>query len=288
MKKAADCSPKPPSGPHGSRRRLRASSPRGSDCASRRTPSSRGAATRSARARPDDKLRGVSRDVPRKEYCRGFAFSRRELRPRFASCPPSSMKRAQGMPGARCTRGLACSLRSTKNTHEHTGSAEAVRHPLRSGFTAYIALSSGNGLSCPRHPRDAKHHRELDASVGAPGPRDFAVRKCAVRLPARPRPPHPASYVRDDRETPLWWRRDAHRIHDFLFLKSRISLRPDRLDRACEFRDIWVGVSEQTRGPSGKSIVRPTHRKVEIPAAKLAMKIRANGIHVPTKLRNIA
>jgi hypothetical protein len=29
-----------------------------------------------------------------------------------------------------------------ENAHEHTGSAEAIRHSLRNGFTAYFALSS--------------------------------------------------------------------------------------------------------------------------------------------------
>ncbi len=45
---------------------------------------------------------------------------------------------------------VSCAVSAKGNAHEHTGEAEAVRHPLRSGFTAYIALSSGNGLSCPR------------------------------------------------------------------------------------------------------------------------------------------
>jgi hypothetical protein len=27
-----------------------------------------------------------------------------------------------------------------RNAHEHTGSAEAIRHSLRNGFTAYFAL----------------------------------------------------------------------------------------------------------------------------------------------------
>jgi hypothetical protein len=47
------------------------------------------------------------------------------------------------MPDARCTRGLACK-RQKENAHEHTGSAEALRHSLRNGFTAYFALSSEN------------------------------------------------------------------------------------------------------------------------------------------------
>jgi hypothetical protein len=50
------------------------------------------------------------------------------------------------MPGARCTRGLVCKC-AKESAHEHTGSAEAIRHPLRNGFTAYIALSSATN-SC--------------------------------------------------------------------------------------------------------------------------------------------
>jgi hypothetical protein len=33
-----------------------------------------------------------------------------------------------------------------EDAHEHTGSAEAIRHSLRNGFTAYIALSPAIGL----------------------------------------------------------------------------------------------------------------------------------------------
>ncbi len=35
---------------------------------------------------------------------------------------------------------------STRNAHEHTGSAEAVRPSLRNGFTAYFVLSPVTGL----------------------------------------------------------------------------------------------------------------------------------------------
>jgi len=55
------------------------------------------------------------------------------------------------MPDARCTRGLVCK-HAQKNAHEHTGSAEAIRHSLRNGFTAYNALSPVIGLSCHRRP----------------------------------------------------------------------------------------------------------------------------------------
>jgi len=45
--------------------------------------------------------------------------------------------------------------------------------------------------------------QELSASVGAPGPHALAVRIKRRRLQRHQRPPHPALYVRDDRETPL-------------------------------------------------------------------------------------
>jgi len=58
---------------------------------------------------------------------------------------PLENKRAQGKPGARCTRGLVCK-HAQKNAHEHTGSAEAIRLSLRDGFTAYFALSPVTGF----------------------------------------------------------------------------------------------------------------------------------------------
>jgi hypothetical protein len=49
---------------------------------------------------------------------------------------------------------------------------------------------------------------ELDASIGASEPHDFAVRKLRRSSAPKgattlPRPPHPAPNVRDDRDTPL-------------------------------------------------------------------------------------
>jgi hypothetical protein len=56
------------------------------------------------------------------------------------------------MPGARCTRGLVCKI-VRRNTHEHTGSAETLRHSPRNGFTAYAVISSATNSSCHRHRR---------------------------------------------------------------------------------------------------------------------------------------
>ena len=46
-------------------------------------------------------------------------------------------------------------------------------------LTVSSALSSGTGLCCPRRQQNIFH--QLDASVGASGPHDFAVRISAVR-----------------------------------------------------------------------------------------------------------
>jgi hypothetical protein len=76
---------------------------------------------------------GVSSDsiVIQREDVR--PHSRGAMRPSFASIATLDNKRAQGKPGARCTRGLVCK-HAQKNAHEHTGSAEASRPSLRNGL----------------------------------------------------------------------------------------------------------------------------------------------------------
>ena len=56
-----------------------------------------------------------------------------------AGCALHPRSRVQG-----CTK---------ESAHEHTGSAEAVRHSLRNGFTAYAVLSPATNSSCHRRPR---------------------------------------------------------------------------------------------------------------------------------------
>jgi hypothetical protein len=69
-------------------------------------------------------------------------------------------------------------------------------------LTVSSALSPVTGLCC--HRRLANCFAKLDASVGASGPHDFAVRASAARLASLPRPPHPAPNVRDDAYAPLF------------------------------------------------------------------------------------
>jgi hypothetical protein len=58
--------------------------------------------------------------------------------------------------------------------HSHHGHTGFARHSPRNGFTAYSVLSPVIGLCC--HRRQQSRLRQLDASVEASGPHDFAVR----------------------------------------------------------------------------------------------------------------
>ena len=92
------------------------------------------------------------------------------------------------MPGARCTRSLACKVKRHTSIVT-TVTPEITRHSPRNGFTAYFALSPAIGLVVTVICASS---RRLDASFGASEPHDFAVRVGTVRHTRRPRPPHPA------------------------------------------------------------------------------------------------
>ena len=73
-------------------------------------------------------------------------------------------------------------------------------------YDLYV-ISPVIGLCC--HRRQRNYSRQLDASVEASGPHDFAVREKHASSSAPSRPSHPAPNVFDDRETPLVWERDG-------------------------------------------------------------------------------
>ena len=92
--------------------------------------------------------------------------------------PPSEIRgRRKGR--VRAAPAVSCANMHERSAHEHTGSAEASGLPCAMVLTVSFVLSSVTGLSCHRHRRDTS--RRLDASVGASGPHDFAVRIRAVR-----------------------------------------------------------------------------------------------------------
>jgi hypothetical protein len=86
------------------------------------------------------------------------------------------------MPGARCARGRACSVESTRVSHHgHAGSPGIPRAMVYGLFRAL----PGDRAFLPPSPAKIAFH-QLDASVGASGPHDFAVRK---RPPSSSAPP---------------------------------------------------------------------------------------------------
>ena len=111
----------------------------------------------------------------------------------------------------------SCAIIVIERTRVTTSTPESPGIPARMVLTVFFVLSPVTGLFCHRRPTDRfclspvgpTQLRELDASVGASGPHDFAVRelhlssarrsiahRLAPALPSRthptlPRPPHP-------------------------------------------------------------------------------------------------
>ena len=106
------------------------------------------------------------------------AISPHVLREVFLYFPPSPIRgrreyRAPDAPDSRVCVGRKQKAHALVRSHRN--------HPAfpAQWFTAYIVLSPATGLSCHRRRWNCFHR--LDASVGASGPHDFAVRVSAVR-----------------------------------------------------------------------------------------------------------
>ena len=84
------------------------------------------------------------------------------------------------MPGARCTGGLVCN-RHKECAHEHTGQRRHPTFPAQWLYGLYRALPGRAGLVVTVAREKLASH-ELDASIGASGPHDFAVRIRRIRL----------------------------------------------------------------------------------------------------------
>jgi hypothetical protein len=98
------------------------------------------------------------------------------------------------MPGAQCTRGLACKIKSTRvNHHRFTGQR---RHSLRNGFNGLLRALLGDRLFCHHPRRDAlgiigrltsasrcQDHTASPSALAAP----------VLRRPSVHRIPHPTS-----------------------------------------------------------------------------------------------
>jgi hypothetical protein len=145
-----------------------------------------------------------------------FAISPQVCARLILNFPPSEDQRAQGMPGARCARSLACKSESSTHAsrHGHTGN---TRHSPRNGLRLISRSPRGPGSFAPVVSQGLTPQTLTPAS----GRQDHTTSPSASRavvysaVSVHRSPPH----VRDDRETPLLVRRDDLLL--FLFLPSR-------------------------------------------------------------------
>ena len=93
---------------------------------------------------------GLRRDDVGRE--RVFAISRRDFTRVLQIVCASSEKRARGC-RVRAAPAVSCAKNCAVGAHEHTGSAETLRHPPRNGFTAYGVISPAtNSFLSPSLP----------------------------------------------------------------------------------------------------------------------------------------
>ena len=114
-------------------------------------------------------------------YANDFAISRRDAPEVCPSFPAPGNPRAQGRPGARCTRGLVrggivekCCTRAYRFSGEHPA------FPAQWLYGLLRALP-GERLFCLRHPMRSFASQRFDASTATSGPHDFTVRLMCVR-----------------------------------------------------------------------------------------------------------
>src|SRR3984893_3571010 len=107
-------------------------------------------------------------------------------------------QRAQGKPGVRCTRSLACNVKSTRVSHHR--SAETIRPSLRNGFNGLFRALPGDRALLPPSFADCS-----TTLTPASGRQDHTTSPSAlVSLVLRHYRVHsPPPRVRDDREPPL-------------------------------------------------------------------------------------
>jgi hypothetical protein len=120
-------------------------------------------------------------------HFRGLAVRLLEVYPRTSRLLKIRGRRECRAPDAPAAARVVQSTRVS----DHGLTPEVPGIPRAMVLTAYFRASPVTGLFCHRHFRELCP-RKLSASVGAPGPHDFAVRASVARLATPPRPPHHA------------------------------------------------------------------------------------------------
>jgi len=137
---------------------------------------------------PDDRLREAIHELQRERMdCFVASLLAMTSRYRLAFPRPDTPElcknhspKTEGAGKAGCPLHPQPRVRNKKHTSVvTTGSPETPSFPCAMVLTACFVLSPVTGLSC--HRRLAETPAKLDASVGASGPHDFAVRISIIR-----------------------------------------------------------------------------------------------------------
>ena len=112
------------------------------------------------------RMRSVFADLNFQKNKHTSAISRRDSPELCYPLSPPKNQRAQGRPGARCTRGLVCKC-TRECAHEHTGPAESIRPSLRNGFTAYVVIFPVSRALLPPSPLRNSFLKNLAPASGA-------------------------------------------------------------------------------------------------------------------------
>src|SRR5947207_4047907 len=131
----------------------------------------------------------------------------------------SRNKRAQGMPDARCTRGLMRSVHK-ECAHEHTGQRRTSDIPCAMALRLITCSPRRTALLPPSRPR-----KQLPPGALTPAPRrqdhtssPYALMPFAIGTASVHRdPPHD----RGDHDTPLWLGRDGSDVALIWVLENR-------------------------------------------------------------------
>jgi hypothetical protein len=136
-------------------------------------------------ARPGMTVEGFGLDASHRPGMTGvgcdLAFSRHLASEFWHRRAPSFGRRAQGKPGAGCTRSPVCNGWKAHECSHHRFTANVPAFPARWFYGLFRALP-GDRLVCHRRLRVT---RRLDASIGAPGPHGLTSRpfyRCFCRF----------------------------------------------------------------------------------------------------------
>src|SRR5450631_1464687 len=117
---------------------------------------------------------------------RSFASPRRDAPESCSYFPPERGRGECRMPNAPA---VSCAIVVIERTRVTTSTPESPGIPARNGFNGFLRALPGDRACLPPSPADVfclspvgpTQLRKLDASVGASGPHDFAVRSNIVR-----------------------------------------------------------------------------------------------------------